>query len=81
MKKIVCAFGLIFLFLLVGCSGSDTYAGVWKATDKEGAKFDVTFNKNTFEVKNENSEISSFNYTQNSVKISNGVKSYERICF
>lgn len=76
MKKLLSTCGLLFLLLLVGCSGSDTYAGLWKATNNQGENFDITFTEKSFNVKSENSETTSFNYSQNAVKISNGVKSY-----
>lgn len=76
MKKLVSIFSLLFLFLLMGCSGSDAYAGLWKATDKQGKQFEVNFKKDSFEVKDESAKTTMFKYSQNSVKISNGVKSY-----
>lgn len=76
MKKLVFLFSVITTFILVGCSGSDMYLGAWKATDNQGNKFDITFDKNKFDVKDTAGKLTTYNYSQNAVKISNGVKSY-----
>jgi predicted phosphoadenosine phosphosulfate sulfurtransferase len=61
---------------LTNCSGSDVYQGNWKATDTEGKKYEINFEPNNITIKDESGNAEKFEYTQNSVKIENSVKSY-----
>ena len=67
--------GIISIFLY-SCSGSDTYRGLWKATDSKGEKLEITFDAKSFSVKDSTGKASSFAYTQNSVSIENSVETY-----
>lgn len=64
------------LLLLASCSGSDFYQGEWKATGSTGEKCVIVFEANTFSITDSTGASSSYEYTQNSVSIENGVKSY-----
>lgn len=72
MKKI----SIALLGILVGCSGSDTYRGSWKATDSKGVKSDLFFNAKDFTVTNNSGKKEKFEYTQNSVEVINSVSTY-----
>ena len=76
MKKIIFAFIGIIALTFVSCSGSDAYRGSWKATDSQDAKFELLFDAKNFSVTDSAGNIQKFNYTQNSVNISNGVSTY-----
>jgi len=53
------------------------YRGAWKALDNQGEQFDLVFDEKNFKVKHIISgESKDFSYTQNSIKINNGVKTY-----
>jgi len=70
-----------FLFLLVfitliSCSGSDVYQGNWKATNFVGLQAEINFGKDSFSVKDSQGGYKEYNYTQNSIKTSNGIKTY-----
>ncbi len=67
---------LILITILTGCSGSDVYQGNWKATDSEGNKFEIDFEPKSFKIKDSNGKIRTYQYTQNSVKFENSVKTY-----
>ena len=72
---------LIILFLfalaaLTGCQGSDTYMGEWKGTDINGDKYTLFFKPKNFSIKRAAGDSLNFEYTQNSVKIENSVKTY-----
>lgn len=68
---------LIFLVVIfVGCSGSDTYRGAWKATDAKGAKFDVVFDAKKVTIKDSSGKKEVYDYSQNSVAIENSVATY-----
>ena len=60
--------GLISI-LLFSCSGSDTYRGLWKATDSKGEKLEIAFDAKSFSIKESTGKASNFEYTQNSVSI------------
>ena len=67
----------ITIFLLfIACDGSDTYRGKWKATDREGAHYEISFGENNFTVEPDSGEIKQFSYTQNSINIENSTKTY-----
>ena len=75
--KMIKILSLVFLLaILASCSGSDTYRGLWKATDSGGNKFEITFNAKDFDIKDSAGKSEKYEYTQNSVKISNSVKTY-----
>lgn len=76
MKKTGLFFLGIFMVLLAACSGSDVYRGNWKATDKQGTKFEIAFEAKNFAVKDTAGASTTYEYTQNSVKIENSVKTY-----
>ena len=65
--------GILFL---ASCSGSDVYQGNWKATDANGRKFEINFEPKKFSIKDDNGKVANYEYTQNSVKIENSVKTY-----
>lgn len=75
MKKISILLG-VFALVLAGCSGSDVYRGAWKATDSQGAQFELLFDAKVFSVTDSAGGVDKFNYTQNSVNINNGVSTY-----
>ncbi|MEO6732120.1 MAG: hypothetical protein ABIN01_12960 [Ferruginibacter sp.] len=76
MKTFLYTTMLILLSTLIGCSGSDAYRGNWKAMDKNGNKWDILFDAKSFTVKNSEGISEKYEYTQNSVKIENAIKSY-----
>jgi len=76
MKKIKLTLLGLIAIILVSCSGSDVYRGAWKATDSQGAKYELNFDAKVFSVTDSSGEIESFNYTQNSVNIKNSVSTY-----
>jgi hypothetical protein len=67
---------LAFLIILTGCSGSDVYQGNWKATDSESNRFEIDFMPKSFKVNDLNGKVVAYEYTQNSVKIENSVRTY-----
>lgn len=67
---------VLFLIVLSGCEGSDTYQGNWKATDEKGNKFDITFSPKSFSIKDSTGGTSDFEYKQHSVEINNFVETY-----
>ncbi|MEO8239529.1 MAG: hypothetical protein ABI576_15610 [Flavobacterium sp.] len=76
MKKISITLLGILAVILVGCSGSDSYRGSWKATDSNGAKFELFFNAKDFTVKSSSGKTKKLEYSQNSVEIENSVSTY-----
>lgn len=76
MKKLTSSLYAAFLFFLFSCSGSDAYRGMWKAMDKDGTKFEITFDANSFIVKDSIGQNTKFDYTQNSVNIENYIETY-----
>lgn len=76
MKKASIALLGILPVIFVGCNGSDTYRGWWKATDSNGAKFELFFNAKDFTVRNSSGKKEKFEYSQNSVQIENAVSTY-----
>jgi hypothetical protein len=68
-------YSLLAIFMM-GCSGSDTYRGTWKAMDGNGAKYEITFEAKSLSIKDSTGKIEKYGYTQNSVKIENSVKNY-----
>lgn len=67
---------VVLLSILVSCSGSDTYRGLWKATDPNGNKFEINFDAKSFVIKDTLGKSNSYEYTQNSVKTENSVETY-----
>jgi len=70
---------ILFLFALVAltsCRGSDVYMGEWKGTDINGDKYTLVFKPKNFSIKKASGDSLNFEYTQNSVKIENSVKTY-----
>lgn len=66
----------ILTICLISCSGSDTYRGSWKATDAEDAKYEIVFNAKDFVMKDSMKQSKTFEYTQNSVEVSNSKTTY-----
>ena len=62
--------------MLASCSGSDVYKGLWKATDSNGNQVQINFEAESFSVKDTLGNSREYNYTQNSIKTSNSVKTY-----
>ena len=75
MKIFTIIFITLFTFIIVGCSGSDVYRGKWKATSEDGTQSELDFGENDLAV-TVNGETQHFEYTQNSVNISNSVETY-----
>ena len=72
-------FAILLIFVLViltGCRGSDVYMGEWKGTDVNGDKYTLVFKPKTFSITRGAGDSLNFEYTQNSVKIENSVKTY-----
>ena len=67
---------LIIAIFLFACSGSETYRGEWKATDRGGVKLEIVFAEKSFTIKDSVGETVKFEYVQNSVSTKNGVKNY-----
>jgi hypothetical protein len=67
---------LIVAVFLLACSGSETYRGGWKATDGNGAKFEIMFDAKSFIVQDSLRKETKFEYTQNSVNIKNSISTY-----
>jgi hypothetical protein len=76
MKDILCKVMLVLLSILTGCKGSDVYRGVWKALDKNGAKYELVFDDKSFTAKDSNGVIETFEYTQNSISLKNSTRKY-----
>jgi hypothetical protein len=69
----------LFIFALIaltGCGGSDSYLGEWKGTDINGDKYTLSFKPKDFSIKRANGDSLNFEYTQNSVKTENSVRTY-----
>ena len=65
-----------FVFILLGCSGSDTYRGAWKATDIHGQKFELNFDAKTFSIKDSAGKTTNYKYSQNSIAIEGSSAKY-----
>ena len=76
MKNNLTALFIVALISLTGCSGSNVYLGEWKGTDINGDKYTLSFNPENFSIKRENGDSLNFEYSQNSVKIENSVRTY-----
>lgn len=76
IKKIKIFSLLIIIATLISCSGSDTYRGLWKATDTNGNKFEINFEAKSFVIKDSLGKSNKYEYTQNSVKTENFVETY-----
>lgn len=75
--KAIKILGLVLLItMLISCSGSDTYRGLWKATDTKGQKYEITFEAKSFVIKDSLGKANKYDYTQNSVKTENSVRTY-----
>ena len=74
-KTTIFLLGIINI-LLYSCSGSDTYRGLWKATDSKGERIEIIFDAKSFSIKDSTGRASKFEYTQNAVSIENSVKTY-----
>ena len=76
MKRIGFFFAGLLLTIFVGCSGSKTYRGTWKAIDANGQKCEIIFDATTFTIKDSTGGTKHYDYTQNSVAINNSVSTY-----
>ena len=74
--NLILSFSLLVLLVFSACDGSDTYRGKWKATDSEGAHYEIFFKENSFTVKPDSGKIKTFGYTQNSINIENSKTTY-----
>lgn len=61
---------------MVACSGSDTFRGTWKAVGMNDEKFEINFDAKKFIIKDIDGQEQEYEYTQNSVKVVNSVKTY-----
>lgn len=73
MKQFI-YFALFFLFL-ISCKGSDTYQGVWLATDAEDEQFTMEFKPKQLII-NKSDVTDSIGYKQNAFSFENGKSSY-----
>jgi hypothetical protein len=76
MKNTLFFLSSFFMIFLIACSGSDTYRGKWKAMDKEGNKFEISFEPKSFTVTDSLGKEAKYDYTQNSVSIKNSAATY-----
>lgn len=76
MKKLPIQLLALLFLLIMGCSGSDTYRGSWKALDAEGHQFEIVFDAKRFIVKDNEGKTKEYKYSQNSVSINNSVETY-----
>lgn len=76
MRKISIAYLSILTLIFLGCSGSESYRGSWKAMDLNGAKFEIFFDAKKFTVKDNLGKANNYEYSQNSVSIENSVSTY-----
>ena len=76
MRNNLTTFFIVALVALTGCSGSDVYLGEWRGTDINGDKYTLSFKPKNFSIKRENGDSLNFEYSQNSVKIENSVRTY-----
>lgn len=66
----------VFAVILIGCSGSETYRGSWKATNLNGTRSEMVFDAKTLTIKDSLGKSVKLDYTQNSVNINNSVETY-----
>lgn len=76
MKKTKCFFAILIVTVFYGCSGSDTYRGLWKATGLNGQRLEILFDAKSFTTKDSTGAKNNFEYTQNSVSIENSIRTY-----
>ena len=76
MRKISITILGILAIILVGCSGSETYRGSWKALNSKGNKFEISFDAKNFTIKDSLGKVEKYEYSQNSVSIENSVSTY-----
>lgn len=76
MKRVALLFIGFIGLLLIGCSGSDAYQGKWKGMTPDGDKVQFTFEPKKFTINDSTQKAKTYNYTQNSVNINNGVRTY-----
>lgn len=68
---------LFFIVLVIyGCKGSDFYQGTWKSVDDKQNQFDISFSKDSMTIKDDSIIITKLHYTQRSVLIENGSRTY-----
>jgi hypothetical protein len=76
MKKVSITLLGILAIVLVGCSGSESYRGSWKALNSKGAKFELFFDAKKFTIKDSLGKVQKYEFSQNSVSIENSVSTY-----
>ncbi|MFA0964458.1 hypothetical protein AB9P05_21810 [Roseivirga sp. BDSF3-8] len=76
MKQAITLIVLLFVLFLTACEGSDVYQGEWMAVDGEGGKAQISFTPNSMTITGESGESGEWEYTQNSVAIENGMRTY-----
>lgn len=76
MKQLIYLSLILLSFIMPGCSGSDVYRGNWKAMDRSGNKWDISFDAKSFTLKNAKGESEQYGYSQTSIRIENSTRSY-----
>lgn len=76
MRNVFSLLPVIFILLLIACSGSDTYRGSWKAMDSNGRKWEIVFDEKSFTVRDSTGKNEKYDYTQNAVNVENSVETY-----
>ncbi len=76
MRKINIKLLGILTMILVGCSGSESYRGSWKALNSKGNKFEISFDAKNFTIKDSLGKVEKYEYSQNSVSIENSVSTF-----
>ena len=68
----------LFLILLAtySCKGSDFYQGTWKSVDDQQNHYNISFSQDSMTVKDDAKIVTKLHYTQRSVLIENGSRTY-----
>ncbi|WP_421754105.1 hypothetical protein [Croceimicrobium sp.] len=66
----------VIALLFTSCEGSEVYRGKWKALNAEGLKSEIVFTGDEMTIHNEDGDLGSWEYSQNSVHLENGKKEY-----
>ena len=76
MKNVIILGLFAITTILTSCEGSDVYRGEWKAVNVEGLKSEITFTEDQMTLSNKDGDSGTWEYSQNSVSIENGTRSY-----